>query len=402
MLKRAVSVLRSGTGYPSFSNDEEIVPALTGINIAPEDARDYSLSGCNEVIISGQAHMGSVEGFINMPKVLAMTLGLEPALCAGKDLSALTTYKALWEAVLETMAFIVSRIHDTSEFLDKHRADNAGGRIGASLLTRGCIERARGYTQGGARYNFCNWDAIGLANLADSLVAVKKLVFETQTLALAELVEILRTNWEGRETLRLQVLNRLPHFGNDCDEVDEVAADLIQILAQMLKKRIPFRGGEYTLGTLAGLENMHVVFGQQTGATPDGRQAGKPLADSLGASQGRDQHGATAMLNSVAKMPARMLPTSVSVNLKLDPKLLSHESGIEKIAALIQGHFLSGGMQLQLNLVNREMLFAARKCPEQHANLMVRVAGYSGRFVALDREVQDEVISRTEHHLATA
>jgi formate C-acetyltransferase len=142
---------------------------------------------------------------------------------------------------------------------------------------------------------------------------------------------------------------------------------------------------------------MHIEFGRVTGATPDGRRAGEPLADSLAAAQGRDRRGVTAMLNSIARLPHRLLPTSTTVNVKLDPKLLESEAGIEKVAALIEAHFRSGGQQLQFNFYSREMLLEARRCPEKHTGLMVRVAGYSAPFISLWDDLQDEIIARTEH-----
>ena len=399
LLQRAVRALRSQTGHPDFCSDEQIVPALINVGIEPEDARDFTLSGCHEVIITGKAQMGSVEGFINMPKILRLSLGLEPALRNSVNLATIDSYDKLWEGVAEAMDFVAAASHAFSIDRDKRMADIPGGNLAASLVTKDCIENCRGYTQGGARYNNCNWDAIGVANLADSLVALRRLVFEEKALTLNEFAEMLRANWEGHETLRRRILNQFPHFGNDEDEVDEIAAQIIDVFAHILKHRTPFRGGEYTLGTLAGGENMQVEFGRKTGATPDGRKDGEPFADSLAASQGRDRHGVTAMLNSVAKMPHLLLPTSTTVNVKLDPKLLEDDAGIEKIAALINGHFMSGGQQLQFNFYTREMLLEARKNPEKHTNLMVRVAGYSAPFVSLWEDLQDEIISRTEHGL---
>jgi len=399
LLNRAVRALRSQTGHPDFCNDEQIVPALANTGIKREDARDFSLSGCNEVIITGKSQMGSVEGFINMPKILRLSLGLESNLGNGMNLSAIDSYDKLWERVVNAMDFVASAAHEFSVDRDKRMADIPGGNLAASLVTQDCIENARGYTQGGARYNNCNWDAIGVANLADSLVTLKKLVFAEKTLSLADFAEIIRSDWEGQETFRRRILNQLPHFGNDDDEVDEIAAQIIEVFAKILKRRTPFRGGEYTLGTLAGGENMHIEFGRVTGATPDGRKAGESFADSLAASQGRDRNGVTAMLNSVAKLPHSLLPTSTTVNVKMDPKLLGSDDGIEKIAALINGHFMSGGQQLQFNFYNREMLLEAKRHPEKHANLMVRVAGYSAPFISLWDDLQDEIISRTEHNL---
>jgi formate C-acetyltransferase len=399
LLRRAVRVLRTHAGNPDFCNDEQIVPALVRIGVRPEDARDFSLSGCHEVIVTGKAQMGSVEGFVNMPQILRLALGLEPEIGPGADLAAIDGEETLWQALLAAMDQVAEAAHLASLARDERAAREPGGNLAASLVVGDCIENARGYTQGGARYNFCNWDVIGVANLADSLAAIHQLVFAEERLTLAELVAILRVDWEGQESLRRLALNRVPHFGNDLEAIDRLAARIITAFSDLLKERTPFRGGEYILGTTAGGENMHVEFGRVTGATPDGRRAGETLADSLGAAQGRDRHGVTALLNSVAGLPHGLLPTATTLNVKLDPALLADESGIDRIAALIEGHFRSGGQQCQFNLVDRQMLLEARRCPEQHGDLMVRVAGYSAPFTSLWEDLQDEIIARTGHAL---
>ena len=390
-------MLRSGSGNPDFCNDEQIVPALVKVGVKPEDARDFSLSGCHEVIVTGRAQMGSVEGFINLPKMLRLTLGLETPLGNGVDLAAIDGYEGLWDALEATMERVADGAHRAAVERDRQAAEAPGGNLAASLVVNDCIEQACGYTQGGARYNHCNWDVIGIANLADSLAAIRKLVFEAAAVTLPAFVEALRTNWADQEGLRQRVLNTCSHFGNDRDDVDEIAVRIIDVFSATMKKRTPFRGGEYVLGTTAGGENMHIEFGRVTGATPDGRADGETMADSLGAAQGRDREGVTALLNSVAKLPHELLPTATTLNVKLDPRLLDGEGGVEKVAALIQGHFLAGGQQCQFNLVNREMLLEAKRCPEQHGDLMVRVAGYSAPFTALWEDLQDEIIARTEH-----
>lgn len=397
MLKKAVRAMRSRTGSPDFCSDEQIVPALVNIGVSTVDARNFSLSGCHEVIVTGMAQMGSVEGFINMPKIIRIILGLEPTFEDDPRLSDIDSYDKLWERVTDIMDSFAEAAHQASISRDKATAESPGGYLEASLVTRDCIENALGYTQGGARYNFCNWDIIGATNLADSLVAICKLVFEDKTLSLKELAEILSADWEGHEQLRTKVLNQFPHFGNNDDEVDDVTGQIIETLNKIFKSRTPFRGGEYILGTLAGGENMHIEFGRITGATPDGRKAGSSLADSIGPAQGRDRQGVTSMLNSVAKLPHKLLPTAVSLNVKLDPKLLESEDGIEKVASLINAHFMSGGQQMQFNFYNREILLKALENPEEYGNLMVRVAGYSAPFVSLWEDMQEEILNRTEH-----
>ena len=417
LLKQAVRTLRARTGMPDLCSDEQIVPALMHVGVSAEDARDFSLSGCHEVIVTGKAQMGSVEGFVNMPKTLRIALGQEPSLKENGPVSTIKSFDELWSHLAEAMDLVAEAAHEASVCRDRLSAglpvsclDGAGNAAAirtwegtrgllASLVTRDCIEDGRGFFAGGARYNFCNWDVIGVANLADSLVAIRRLVFEEHTLTLEQLVEILAADWDGHEPLRRRVLNELPHFGNDDSEADDLAAQVIETFAAIIKRRKPFRGGEYILGTTAGGENMHVEFGRVTGATPDGRRAGESLADSIGPAHGRDRRGVTAMLNSVAKLPHRLLPTAVTLNVKLDPTLLKTEEGVEKVAALIQAHFQSGGQQLQFNLVDREMLLDAKRNPERHSDLMVRVAGYCAPFTSLWDDLQDEIIARTGHGL---
>jgi formate C-acetyltransferase len=399
LLRRAVRTLRSRTGNPDFCSDEQIVPALASVGVRIEDARDFSLSGCHEVIVTGRAQMGSVEGFVNMPKVLRMTLGLEPGLQPDADVASLDSFDALWQGLERSMEQVAQMAHEASVYRDRKEAERPGGDLVVSLLTRDCIENARGYTQGGARYNFCNWDVIGIANLADSLAAIERWVYEQRALTLAAFAAILAADWQGHEPLRREIIRSSAHFGNDQQSVDATAARIITAFSGILKRRTPFRGGEYILGTTAGGENMHIEFGHMTGATPDGRKAGAPLADSLGAAQGRDRHGVTALLNSVARLPHQLLPTATTCNVKLDPKLLDTEAGLDSIAALIEAHFRSGGQQLQFSLVNREMLLDAKRHPEQYADLMVRVCGYSAPFTSLWADLQDEIIARTMHEV---
>ena len=398
-LARAVKVLRTDLNNLEFCSDHQIVPALVHAGVAEADARDFSLSGCHEVIVSGKSQMGAVEGMVNVPKIIRIALGLEPDLKADVDLAAIDSSEKLWAAVVEAMRETVAAMHEHSEFLDSMRATEVGRALASSLLTEGCIESALSTPQGGATYNFCNWDAIGIANLADSLAAIRRVVFDDGLLTLAELVDVVGNDWAGHEPLRQKILTHDEHFGNDSDAVDVIAAEIIRTLDGLMKTKTPFRGGQYILGTLAGYENAHSHFGTRTGATPDGRKAGDSLASSLGASAGRDHHGPTAMLNSVAKMPHRLLPTSTVTNISLDRSLLAGEEGIADVASLIEGHFRSGGQQCQLTFYGREELLAARAKPETHGHVMVRVAGYSAPFVTLDEPTQDEIIARTEHVL---
>jgi formate C-acetyltransferase len=332
-----------------------------------------------------------------MPKILRMALGLEAALQAPPDLAALDSFEALQARLEESMDLVAEAAHLSSVGRDRAAAEQPGGYLQASLVVNDCIERCLGYTQGGARYNFCNWDVIGVANLADSLAVIRRLVYDERRMSLAEFTQLLASDWASEELLRRQVGSEYAHFGNEVGEVDELAVWSIATFDRLLKQHTPYRGGCYILGTTAGGENMHIEFGRITGATADGRRAGEPVADSVGAAQGRDRSGVTALLNSVAGLPHELLPTATTLNVKLDPQLLRSEAGIDAIAGLIQGHFAAGGQQLQFTFANRQMLLEAKARPDLYRNLMVRVAGYSAPFTSLWEDMQDEIIARTEH-----
>ena len=398
-MQRGVELLKKNFGSPDFCNDEQIVPALIKIGISPEDARNFCPSGCHEIMIPGKSQMGSLMGEFNLPKTLNCVLGVDEMPSGDKiALDELRDWESFYAAWRRVMKDVASKIHELSYFEDSKRAQTSWGFAG-SLLTEGCIERGRGLAQGGAIYNYCNWDAIGIATLADSFMVIKKLVFESKTITLEKLAECLRNNWDGYELLRQQIDFALPRFGNDIREVDAIAAGLIRDVAEALDQYTPYRGGRYTLGTLAGYENAHAVFGQNTGATSDGRLAGEAFPGSLGPAAGRDRDGLTAMLNSVASIPHILLPTSTVVNVTIDPGLLHSEAGMYKTAAAIIAHFGSGGQQLQFTIADRNILSEAQKNPDGYRGLMVRVAGYSARFTSLEKNVQDEIINRTINHL---
>jgi len=372
---------------------------LERIGVKPEDARSFTPSGCNEIMIPGKSQMGALMGQINMPKTLLYALGAEPS-PSGKtqELSKIHDWDSLWNAWREAMTESVDCLHELSFALDRQRAAQ-NWWMENSLLTEPCIERARSIADGGALYNYCNWDAIGIANLADAFYVLKKLVFERKELSLSEAVGISRSDWKGFEDLRRRLLNSKEFFGNGNHEVDEIAAEIIKETDLQFQRHKPFRGGRYTLGTLAGYENAHIDFGAGTMATIDGRRAGEPFASSIGPAPGRDKKGITAMLNSVASLPHKLLPTSTTLNVSIDPKMLDKPEGVERFASLIEAHFKSGGQEIQVTLADAEILKEAQREPERHSSLMVRVAGYSAKFNSLDKNVQDEIITRTLNSL---
>jgi len=397
-LRKGVELLRANIGSPDFSNDDQIIPALERIGVKTEDARDFTPSGCNEIMIPGKSQMGALMGEFNLPKTLLCATGVE-ALASGGTLSiAIHGWDELWAAWKMVLADLVECIHGYSFLADQHRA-KLPMWMSESLLTEGCIEKARGLSQGGATYNYSNWDAIGIGNLADAFYTIKTLVFEEKALSLTEFLEVLKDDWSQAKALRTRVVNSHKLFGNANPEVDQIAAGIIQEISAQFALYKPFRGGCYTLGTLAGYENAHVEFGSKTMATFDGRFAGESFAASLGPVPGHDRSGITAMLSSVSSLPNHLLPTSTTVNITIDPKLLSTDAGVHCFASLIEAHFKSGGLELQITIADAQLLKEAQREPEKYSSLMVRVAGYSANFNSLEKPVQDEIINRTVNSL---
>jgi len=350
--------------------------------------------------VTGKSHQGSVEGFINLPKLLEVAIGTDNTIFEiDDDIASINTYDDLFQRLLACMEKTASIVTDVSVSWDTGRAQTHAGGFVQSLTILDCIENCKGYMWGGARYNACNWNIVGLANLADSLMAIKYLVFQKSELSLEDFVEILKADWQGYNSRRFQILRDIPHYGNDNDEVDEIAVEIVTGFSGIFKKYSPYRGGEYVLGTLPGAENMHITFGKTTGATPDGRRKGEPLADTIGPAQGRDRNGPTSMLNSVSKLDHTLMPGAVTLNLKINPKVVADDDGVTKVADLILTHFTAGGQQVQFNMVTKEDLLKAKENPSEYGNIFVRVVGYSAPFNSLGPELQDEIIARTEYSI---
>jgi formate C-acetyltransferase len=264
-----------------------------------------------------------------------------------------------------------------------------------SVLTDDCIERGRDITDGGAVYNYHSICFIGTANVADSLMAVQKLVFEEGEVSPEELLDALRTDFEGREALRQRLLLGAPKYGNDVPEVDQLARRVTdQFIDLMDRQRSPL-GGRYFVHLFSFLKN--IGFGKSVGALPDGRLAGEPLAYSLSAQQGRDREGVTAMLRSLARLPHERAGGASAAIIELDPVVVQGAHGARTLAELLRTSVDIGVGQTQWNVVSAERLIKAQKDPERYGNVAVRVAGYSQIFRMINKDLQDHIIARTKH-----
>jgi len=383
----ALDTIGTGCGIPAIHNEEEFLRGLreAHLGIREEDLGWYNGGGCTETMIHGLSNVGSLDAGINLPLILAETLD--------RHLSSAASFEALLEAYKSDVADVVSEIATN---VSAHQEAKARLRPQPmrSLLIDDCIDCGREYNAGGARYNWSVVNVAGLANAIDSLAAVREVVFERREKSGAKLREILQADFDGEEAFR-QRLQRCPRFGNDDPRADDIARDVSDFVFREFLRYAPWRGGKFIASCLMFTTYCHA--GAPVGATPDGRRAGEPLADSAGAYQGRDTNGPTAMLKSVASMPHYLAPGTLCVNVRFSKDFFSTKDGRRKLQDLVQTYFGIGGMQLQVNVVDQVILRKALANPEQHQGLIVRVGGFSEYFHRLTPELRQTVLERTEH-----
>lgn len=399
-MEEALGSIASGNGLPALYNDEAIVASLLDTGIPVEDARDYCLVGCSEVIIPGKSHFGADSGELNVAKCLELALndGVDPL--SGKRLGPATGSAQELLSFADVMEAFEAQVTAACDLLAGfvNNCDDAfnkcSGFATRSAFTRGCIESGKGIWDGGALYNASEIECIGMSNVADSLAAIKKVVFEDGLCSLGSLVEVLARNWEGDEALRLYCRNRVPKFGNDDDYVDRIAEEVTRLVFTEVRAHGCRRGGPMLPGEV--VSSVHPLHGRMTGATPEGRHKGEPLGDSCGPVQGRDRLGPTALARSVAKLDQSLGTTCLVLNMKFGRSLFG-ASGRNNLARFLRTYFDAGGMQVQVTVVDRETLLAAKAKPEGYRDLIVRVGGFSAHFTSLEPDLQDEIIARTEY-----
>ena len=398
-VKRAARIIRTGFGQPSVFNSDLIAQELVRMGKSVSDARNGGSSGCVEVGAFGKENY-NLTGYFNMPKVLELTLnnGLDPR--SGKrigletgDPATFVTFDQLFEAYRRQL----------NHFLDiKIRGNNVVERLYAthmpapflSLLIDDCIARGRDYHDGGARYNTTYIQGVGLGTMADAMTAIKYHVFDQESLSMVDLLIALQRDFKGQERTRSMLLNRAPKYGNDDDYADGVMRDLFEAYFEAIDGRPNTKGGTYHVNLLP--TTCHVYFGSVIGATPDGRKAGTPLSEGISPVQGADRRGPTAVVKSAAKMDHARTGGTL-LNQKFTPQLLDDDTGLDGLVHLVRTYFKLDGHHIQFNVVDAATLRAAQRNPEQHRNLIVRVAGYSDYFCDLGIALQDEIIARTEH-----
>lgn len=440
-LIKAAELTRTGVGLPAYYNDEVIIPSLVNRGLTLEDARDYNIIGCVEPQKSGKTEGWHDAAFFNMCRPLelvfsnGMDKGKQISVKTG-DVTEMKSFDEFYDAYKKQMKYMIELLVNADNAIDVAHAKRCPLPFLSSMV-EDCIHRGKSVQEGGAVYNFTGPQGFGIANMADGLYAVKKLVFDDKKISMQYFREALANNYGkgtadasaitgavakklaengvdiNDEIVRkiygivsdsmsesneyadlLEMIDELPKFGNDITEIDEFARDVAYTYTKPLEKYKNPRGGQYQAGLYPVSAN--VPLGAQTGATPDGRYAYTPVADGVSPCAGRDKKGPTASANSVSKLDHYIASNGTLYNMKFHPSALKGRQGLENFVSLVTGYFDQKGSHMQFNVVSRETLLDAQKNPENYKSLVVRVAGYSALFTTLSRSLQDDIISRTE------
>ncbi|MBP2646178.1 MAG: pyruvate formate-lyase [Firmicutes bacterium] len=451
-LLKACELSRLGLGMPAYYNDEVIIPALTNRGLTLRDARGYGMIGCVEPQKPGKTEGWHDAAFFNLAKVLEITLnnGMSDGKQLGPKTGEMTSFKSiedLLDAYRKQMEYFVYHLAFADNCVDIAHAERAPLPFLSSLVDD-CITDGKSLQEGGAHYNFTGPQGVGVANVGDSFMSIKQLVFKEHKITLAQLKQALDSNFgSGKATgkigasqdpsydmvaevvrkilsqhkhidmaaikdtvsnmelpvsgdmksLQQLLIHSAPKFGNDIDEVDMLAREGALIYCQEVEKYTNPRGGQFQAGLYPA--SINVLMGTHVGATPDGRMSKEPLADGVSPVRGADSSGPTASINSVAKLDHFIASNGTLLNQKFHPSALQGENGLKNLAALVRSYFDQKGMHVQFNVIDRDTLVAAQRNPEQYRDLVIRVAGYSAQFISLDKAIQDDIIKRTEHML---
>jgi formate C-acetyltransferase len=398
-LKAACKVIRQGHGYPSVFNPDVYTVELLRQGKTLKDAREGGCSGCIEVGAFGKEAF-VLTGYLNVPKILEITLnnGIDPLTgkqvgIASGDARSYTSYEQLYGAFLDQLNFFVDTKVRASNYIDRMFAKYAPAPF-LSVVIEDCISKGRDYYDGGPRYNTNYIQCTGLGTTTDSLSALKKHVFAEQSFSMERFLAAIARNFAGEEVLRQTILNKTPFFGNDDDTADDIALQLFADLLAAIDGKPNVKGESFHLNMLS--TTCHIYFGKMTGATPNGRLAGKSISDGTSPSHGADTHGPSAVMRSLTKLDHAMSGGTL-LNQRFLPSLLKRDEDVARLAQLIRSYFTLGGHHIQFNVVDTATLKAAQDAPEDYRDLLVRMAGYSDYFNDMNADLQQEVIERTEN-----
>lgn len=402
LLKEAVRTVAKGSGMPQFFNDKAVIPSIQELGISEKDALDYAIVGCVELTTQGNNLGWSDSAMFNMNKALEAALTGGVCLLTGEsfapdygNLEEYETFEDLEEAFRHQIDYFMDKMLLACEEVEKAHIYLLPSPFLSSVIDH-CMEDGIDVTAGGAKYNLSGIQMIQVANLADSLAAIKQLIYDEKKVEKGEMLEALKHNFEGYEFLRAMCLNKVPKYGNDVDWVDAMGTKWAEYFKNRLRTFKNYRGGPYHTGMYT--VSAHVPMGENVGAAPDGRRAGEPLADGgMSPVYGRDVNGPTAVLKSVSKLDKSLTTNGGLLNMKFLPEFFKNEAGIDKFAGFLRSFVDLEIPHVQFNVVRKEDLIAAKENPEQYRGLTVRVAGYTAYFTELADELQNEIIARTSY-----
>lgn len=402
LMQKAIEVVSKGSGMPQFFNDEAIVHALMELGIEKKDALNYAIVGCVELTTHGNNLGWSDAAMFNLNKALELTLNHGKCLLTdeqiGLDLGGLDTYQTfedLEKAFQQQIDYFIDKMMQCEVIVEKAHQDCLPTAFLSSVIDD-CLENGLDVTKGGAKYNLSGIQMIQIANLADSLAAMKQLVYDDQVIDAKELLAALQSDFKGYEIIQTMLLNKVPKYGNDVEWVDRLGAKWAEYFRSRMKDYTNYRGGPYHTGMYT--VSAHVPMGENVGASPDGRNALTPLADGgMSPVYGRDLKGPTAVLKSVSRLNNTLTTNGGLLNMKFLPEFFETKNGMNKFENFLRAFVDLKVPHIQFNVVRREDLEDAQICPQLHKSLTIRVAGYTAYFVELAHKLQDEIIERTTY-----
>lgn len=397
---KALEVIATGMGVPALFNDRVVMEAKQRTGVCETDAYNYAIIGCVEPTIPGREYSHTEGLRVNWCKVMELMLfgGVCPStgnnwpLKNKRNLSEIDSFEYFYEWYKEELVYAIEYGCE----LTQETADIYGKIYPApylSLFMDGCMKKGVDVTEGGTKYNNLSVNFAGMANTANSLYAIKKLVYEEKLIELEKLPDILFNDFQHEDEL-LSMIQALPKYGQDFDEIDMMMKELIELSISTIEKHRCDRGGVFQAGFYS--VSIHAMMGEKMVATPDGRRKGKALASSLSPAQGTDTKGLLAVFHSITKQPLNHMGNGMVLDVKFTRQAFENQSQREKIREVIKAYFEEGGYEIQMNVVNKDTLVKAQKNPEEYRNLLVRVSGFSTYFVELNKTTQDEIIARTE------
>jgi len=399
IMERACELLAEGLTHPAVFGDDLITRGMLEAGLAPAEACLYQHSTCVELTPVASSNVYVASPYINLVQLLHDLLGVPPVCTEGDDglgapvAGAFASFGALVEAYEERLAETIGAAVVEQNTAQMTRYYHGGFPL-LSCFVNDCLARGRDIDQGGARHNWIEPSFVGLANLVDALVAIRRYLFEQGILDLSQLREALAADFCGCEDLRLMLLQRAPKYGNDDDDADALAVRITSFIADEVRRYRTYLGGAYHPGFFCWI--MHERLGRATAASPDGRLAGQALGDGSGPAQGRERLGPTAAVLSATKWDHTPMLGGIAVNLRFT-RSRRPEGFVQGLRGLIETYLRRGGMEIQVNVVDTDTLKAARENPEAYRDLVVRIGGYSDYFVGLSPQMQEEIIQRTEH-----